>query len=629
MRASTSVSTDTFDPQVFFEKYYPDVQKGLEIIRAGSAGEAKARVWLLVGLSGAGKSTALNGLLGHEMRVENPHALKLKYKLAADDVAGAVIGHAGSETSIPAIYNIEGKTVVIGDTPGLGDNRSDTIAVSNATSLAQISEVANIQGVSVVISITDFQEARGDRLCKLFALLPTLLPEFDANDIAFCVSDRGLTTENFEAKKQAILDSAAEAITMMQGLLLSDDTSEDNKKGYALAIAALKKMTMGNLFLMGGWENRVVQEKIREELFSYMNPERCAKKINFVLEKTAKNSFLQWADQVAQSAKESLDAKRQLINALQELNKKEKTFPTLLDKLQAIEMVRDISPDFAIVRARLPQLQAELHELESKRALPCEVSFAHPVLLPQAGSGVSVLYAKEVVVDNVPFFSACTALENTRILEEDREAGRIRFRVDCQLDPAEPDESALQTRGGVVVRTQYSHLDEYKSAHNRLTQEITDLKTVLVLIEEDYRKQRQFAEKCRVEIVAALKTLDITVEDLNNIEQIRAALEKAQFQNHQVLTEGMDRLNDVNNFIEQHRQHFDLVYQVTRYASYHTESRALGQFLGQYEAAFRVPEMLFRGPAVSRVRSGSAMFRVESEEDSATLRSSGMLVSLR
>src|SRR3990167_9351969 len=112
-----------------------------------------------VGLTGAGKSTSLNFLLGDEME-KVTGGLSTRYQVKKPNACkSAQIGHDGSETLFPAAYEVEGdsKTVLL-DTAGLGDTRGKNVSLCISLALTHISEVAKIKGIVIVLrqsAITD------------------------------------------------------------------------------------------------------------------------------------------------------------------------------------------------------------------------------------------------------------------------------------------------------------------------------------------------------------------------------------------------------------------------------------------------------------------------------------------
>jgi len=140
--------------------------------------EAKGKdVVLVIGNTGAGKSTFVNYMIGKKMKETRKRSSLTKGVECEDDSApAALIGHGSdSATDFPKLYS-DDLNLTYCDCPGFLDSRGAKAELVNMYSIAKIANVANkVKGVVVIANSNILEVDRGRGLVVLTDLLHSIL----------------------------------------------------------------------------------------------------------------------------------------------------------------------------------------------------------------------------------------------------------------------------------------------------------------------------------------------------------------------------------------------------------------------------------------------------------------------
>lgn len=139
---------------------------------------------IVIGHTGTGKSTLINGLMGKELEAkkneEKDYVISLKV-----GQEGAMIGHTGSETSVPSIWKDDFQNIYW-DCPGFEDTKGPVQEIANSFFLKKIFD--NSQSVKLVLVISENQ-MKSDRKLGLLNINKKLARIFENfNDVKYAIS---------------------------------------------------------------------------------------------------------------------------------------------------------------------------------------------------------------------------------------------------------------------------------------------------------------------------------------------------------------------------------------------------------------------------------------------------------
>lgn len=167
----------------------------------------KKEMVLVIGNTGAGKSTTVNYLLGCELQAEE--SLNGNIAVPIGEIYAEMGNDSESKTFYPEVFTNGKDPLLYCDCPGFLDNRGkeEKICVSINTQMA-ITLARNIKSVMVVVDINSLTTDRGGSFRKLSETLGLLLknPEEVASSILF------VFTKNPKAKPAQILKKVSELI---------------------------------------------------------------------------------------------------------------------------------------------------------------------------------------------------------------------------------------------------------------------------------------------------------------------------------------------------------------------------------------------------------------------------------
>ena len=130
---------------------------------------------LVLGNTGAGKSTFINYMLGCEM-VEDVNDSTGDIRIDCSNPQ-AKIGHGlTSETQLPEIFCGTGSELTFCDCPGFSDNRGVEMDIANMYSIARLAKAArSIQGIVFLVSFHALQDCRAQSLNGAVSMLSAIM----------------------------------------------------------------------------------------------------------------------------------------------------------------------------------------------------------------------------------------------------------------------------------------------------------------------------------------------------------------------------------------------------------------------------------------------------------------------
>jgi len=161
-----------------FSKDYEQLQKvmnSIQTIKQRADSEAKGKdIVLVVGNTGAGKSTLVNYLAGCRMREEMiPNSIDLGI-VAENPIME--IGHGfPSKTEFPQMYKDPYTNLTYCDCPGFLDNRGASFEISNAYAIKRIALTAKSIKIVVLIDYHGLKSERAENLRQTLEMLRKLL----------------------------------------------------------------------------------------------------------------------------------------------------------------------------------------------------------------------------------------------------------------------------------------------------------------------------------------------------------------------------------------------------------------------------------------------------------------------
>jgi predicted GTPase len=132
-------------------------------------------VILVVGVTGSGKSTLVNGLIGRALKYKI-HKGKLRLVDENEISNSPKIGHGNdSETSIIRLYSKNNSSIVYADCAGFGENRGEEQEVLNFINTNSMVKNAKSIKMLFVISDAELEAGRGDLFVKLSETISSIL----------------------------------------------------------------------------------------------------------------------------------------------------------------------------------------------------------------------------------------------------------------------------------------------------------------------------------------------------------------------------------------------------------------------------------------------------------------------
>ena len=134
---------------------------------------------LVLGTTGSGKSTLVQGLAGKPLGASSPKkGRRTLGVLEADSLPGFVIGHGlGSETQLPNLFYDQPLGLLYCDCPGFMDSRGINQEVVNAFAINQLFEAQSPIKIVLALQESEFDGARGMEAVGQLNRLMTLVPD--------------------------------------------------------------------------------------------------------------------------------------------------------------------------------------------------------------------------------------------------------------------------------------------------------------------------------------------------------------------------------------------------------------------------------------------------------------------
>ena len=170
-------------PQICILQIKDQVQKGYEYYEKG-----KDKVcYMLIGLTGAGKSTFTNFILGNKLKCKISGSTKRFDVVNTSDGVMAKIGHGKSETIYVNAINIklDGTDYMMVDSPGLEDTRSAEIDIGCILGVNKFLQIAKKIILVFIININDVRSIRGEKFEDHIESLSKMF-DFTDEDLQSC-----------------------------------------------------------------------------------------------------------------------------------------------------------------------------------------------------------------------------------------------------------------------------------------------------------------------------------------------------------------------------------------------------------------------------------------------------------
>lgn len=239
---------------------------------------------LVVGNTGAGKSTTVNYLLGAQLaekEVDVGYVVDLDEKETQAEKY-AKIGHTPlSETFVPTMY--KGNKFNYLDCPGFLENRDLESGVCTSINTRSAIKLArSIKSIMVVIDINSFYSERSYGIKKLGRTLGTLLknPKNQADSICFVITknESRKTITHIKAKIEELIQSSSKRYTELlnNSNLDEDGVNEKNEIDGMLKIFDLMKNNPKNIFLAD-----IFTGNTKNQIENFINASRIVSKDQF------------------------------------------------------------------------------------------------------------------------------------------------------------------------------------------------------------------------------------------------------------------------------------------------------------------------------------------------------------
>jgi TPR repeat protein/GTP-binding protein EngB required for normal cell division len=244
LKKEASELSESVKAKAYAERFYEDIFPVLNKANEQSLA-------LVVGRTGAGKSTLINALLGHKFKYVEDAKGEWSMQVTDPSIPHAMMGQGRSVTRVPGLFSVANKAITLCDLPGFSDTESRRREEHRFHLALLLSGMAKaIQAVLVVIDYTSLEEARGEGCKSLLSELDEIMNDTHAYEqCVFVVNMKEKSNRRFTSK-QLVENSLKILIRVFQEDLSSIEDKNETRK-IERKIAFLEKIKESTLV----WES--------------------------------------------------------------------------------------------------------------------------------------------------------------------------------------------------------------------------------------------------------------------------------------------------------------------------------------------------------------------------------------
>ena len=560
------------------EKINAEMQANFNSVRDGE------ELVVVVGMTGVGKSTTVNYLLGDEIEVISRTSGGTKYAVKDESSASAKIGYGRSETTFPRVYPVEDSSVKLADTAGYGDTRGIERQIGIAAELTRLSKKAKIKGIVLVVNKAAITDNRGLGIQNLINTLRQLTSELSANRLVFCVTsvgvndpvidDSAIIREILKAVKESSIDPMREELAKLTRL-----KAEDRERRLQV-IEGLEFMTPDNMFVMERLEDTARQDQVRRKLFAYIETMPVlTKAFRLVLEPEAQAELRAFSREQAKQAVAQLKEIEQA-NIDHVASKKTLEEVCVLERrlTQADRDSRAAAQRVEKATLTERKLTAVFHSLIDAREDNTSILQPISIPLPKAGFGVSGVISYQVTATSAERF------ESVKPLTKDVSVTKHGVGYAATISRVVTDrEAASELATGVELEYKNRNLEGFNAfvEKTRRAQEHLVVEVPKLIREKEKKELELSTVQARIR-GEAVDTLGLPLRSTDDVDQLVNQLRSRGSELVSVAKRCELRKTQAEAAVEPHRKSYEFLNKVIPLAE--LKGSSIVAFTSQYAA---------------------------------------------
>ncbi|OGT49628.1 MAG: hypothetical protein A3E53_00630 [Gammaproteobacteria bacterium RIFCSPHIGHO2_12_FULL_39_24] len=574
-----------FNPTAF-HKLYRDMKTNLTDL-------AGKEVIIYVGMTGVGKSTTLDYHLGCEMELAPDSGLTPRYQVsAAAATTGAAIGHTSqSQTLFPASYEVEiengRKKIVLVDSAGLSDTRGNETSLCVSFALKEISKVAHVKGIVIVLEEGGFTNQRAEGLKNVFGVVSQLTSEFTSETLAFCV-----TRSRFDGTDKANNPDEIKRLLLQEVKKLHDElNAQYTEDGSPQAlerrntILALELVNTTNVFLMVSLADPEKQRVARENFFAYAAQMPGIRGgLSLPMDKVMQGTLSAWGVEVALQAKELLLDRKTVhlesANAAEKLNAVSDLRDRLHEAHQALEKLNPELQHLAKKKNRLSALKMQLNQEHDKLMSQTHVT---EIPLPKKESRVGGLISHQITRAAGPRFDHIEPHMGTEVLSRDAAIGSFTLSV---IHKITGNEQGTSIPLGVDVIYRQGDLPEYKTELHKVVEALTNAEQRLQILTRSKKELKIKVDSLCAEVYNNATELALSVRKDDLANQLLSILNAKYEELHKTSITIEARKHEIETAVTEKMEDYQFLHEVAQHAEFLKEKLVVAEFLGLFNESF-------------------------------------------